>query len=54
MIYNVTPERLAVRQVKGKDLQAAKVSVESHSKAANSRATMLKKRMGEVIKTAMK
>jgi hypothetical protein len=54
MIYNATPERLAVRQVKGKDLQAAKVSMESHGEAANSRATMLKRRMGEVIKAAMK
>lgn len=54
MIYNVTPQRLAVKQVEGKDLQAAKVSMESHREAANFKATMLKKRIGEVIEAAMK
>jgi hypothetical protein len=52
LIYRHTPERLTVRQVKGKDLQAAKASMKSHGDAAGSNAKALRERIRQVIAAA--
>lgn len=52
LIYRHTPERRAVRNVKGKDLLAAKASMKSHSEAAGFNAKALRERIRQVIADA--
>src|SRR5262245_18203209 len=54
LIYGYTPERRAAKQVKGRDLQAAKSSMKSHEEAAGSNAQSLRDRIKEVIAAAGK
>jgi hypothetical protein len=54
LIYRHTSERLAVRQVKGKDLQAARASMTSVGRAAESQGKSLRQRINDVIAAAKK
>ena len=52
LIYRHTPERYAVREVKGKTLNAAKASVKSNKEAGGYKAKMLRERIRRVIAAA--
>jgi len=49
LIYRHTPERYAVKEVKGKTLNAAKASVQSNKEAGGYKAKMLRERIRRVI-----
>ncbi|TMA97253.1 MAG: hypothetical protein E6J74_05750 [Deltaproteobacteria bacterium] len=54
LVYKRTPERLAVRQIKGKDLQLVKATLKANNEASENLASHLSERVREVITEAKK
>ena len=54
LVYKRTPERLAVRQIKGKDLQLVKATLKANNEASENLASHLSERAREVITEAKK